>query len=160
MAKKLSRFQFYFPRLIGTSPMSKQETFFFYNWTSEIIPFICFGKQMDMTQNLIQGKFLEALGSGIGTSLVFCHSFSVLNNVIMELPETSKTSPRWLPGSQFFFLKDNAIQGQSNYCAILMKINNKYTSHFTLFESENEWQDTEQVPIQLPRASRNFPDDF
>ena len=28
----------------------------------------------------------------------------------------------------------------------------------TLFESENEWQKTEQVPILLPRASRNFPD--
>ena len=29
---------------------------------------------------------------------------------------------------------------------------------FTLFESENEWQKIEQVPIPLPRASRNFPD--
>ena len=28
----------------------------------------------------------------------------------------------------------------------------------TLFESENEWQKTEQVSIPLPRASRNFPD--
>ena len=28
---------------------------------------------------------------------------------------------------------------------------------YTLFESENEWQKTEQVPIPLPRASRNFP---
>ena len=28
----------------------------------------------------------------------------------------------------------------------------------TLFESENEWQKIEQVPIPLPRASRNFPD--
>ena len=28
-AKKLSRFQFHFPGLLGTSPMSKQETFFF-----------------------------------------------------------------------------------------------------------------------------------
>ena len=36
--KKLSRFQFHFPGLLGTSRMSKQETFFFYNWTSEIIP--------------------------------------------------------------------------------------------------------------------------
>jgi hypothetical protein len=27
-----------------------------------------------------------------------------------------------------------------------------------LFESENEWQKTEQVPILLPRASRNIPD--
>jgi hypothetical protein len=26
-----------------------------------------------------------------------------------------------------------------------------------LFESENEWQKIEQVPIPLPRASRNFP---
>ena len=35
-----------FRGLLGTSPMSKQETiFFFHNWTSEIIPFICFGKQ-------------------------------------------------------------------------------------------------------------------
>ena len=30
---------------------------------------------------LTLGKFLEALGSGIGTGLVFCHSFSVSNNV-------------------------------------------------------------------------------
>jgi hypothetical protein len=29
---------------------------------------------------------------------------------------------------------------------------------FTLFESEDEWQKIEQVPIPLPRASRNFPD--
>ena len=27
----------------------------------------------------------------------------------------------------------------------------------TLFEKGNEWQKIEQVPIQLPRASRNFP---
>jgi hypothetical protein len=26
-----------------------------------------------------------------------------------------------------------------------------------LFESENEWQKIEQVPLPLPRASRNFP---
>ena len=26
----------------------------------------------------------------------------------------------------------------------------------TLFESENKWQKIEQVPLQLPRASRNF----
>ena len=31
-------------------------------------------------------------------------------------------------------------------------------SEITLFESENEWQKTEQVPIPLPSASRNFPD--
>jgi hypothetical protein len=31
---------------------------------------------------LTSGKFLEALGSGIGTSLVFCLSFSVSNNVV------------------------------------------------------------------------------
>ena len=36
--------------LEGTSPMLKQETiFFFHNWTSEIIPFIRFGMQMDRT---------------------------------------------------------------------------------------------------------------
>jgi hypothetical protein len=29
---------------------------------------------------------------------------------------------------------------------------------YTLFESENEWGKIEQVPIPLPRASRNFPD--
>ena len=29
---------------------------------------------------LTSGKFLEALGSGIGTGLVFCHLFSFLNN--------------------------------------------------------------------------------
>ena len=28
--------------------------------------------------------------------------------------------------------------------------------HHTLFESENEWQKTDQVPNLLPRASRNF----
>ena len=31
---------------------------------------------------LTLGKFLEALGSGIGTCSVFCHSFSHLNNVL------------------------------------------------------------------------------
>jgi hypothetical protein len=28
-----------------------------------------------------------------------------------------------------------------------------------LSENENEWQKTEPVPISIPRASRNFPDD-
>ena len=28
----------------------------------------------------------------------------------------------------------------------------------TLFETENEWQKTEPVPLPLPRASRIFPD--
>ena len=31
-------------------------------------------------------------------------------------------------------------------------------SKHTMFENENERQKTEQVPIPLPRASRNFPD--
>jgi hypothetical protein len=33
---------------------------------------------------LTSGKFLEALGSEIGTGLVFCLSFSVSNNVYRE----------------------------------------------------------------------------
>ena len=32
----------------------------------------------------------------------------------------------------------------------------QYSNYFTLFESENEWQKIEQVPLPLPRASRNF----
>ena len=32
---------------------------------------------------LTSRKFLEALGSGIGTGLVICHSFSVSNNVVI-----------------------------------------------------------------------------
>jgi hypothetical protein len=49
--KKLSQFQFYFPGLLATSPMSKQEMNkkSIYNWTSEMIPFIHFVKQMDRT---------------------------------------------------------------------------------------------------------------
>ena len=62
--KKLSRCQFHFPGLLGTSPMSKQET------------------KKKSFRFLTLGKFLEALGSGIGTGLVFCHSFSVSNNVV------------------------------------------------------------------------------
>ena len=46
--KKLSRFQFNFPWLLGTSPISKQETKKFCNWTLKIIPFIPLGKQMDI----------------------------------------------------------------------------------------------------------------
>ena len=34
----------------------------------------------------------------------------------------------------------------------------KLRSKITLFESENERQKIEPVPIPLPRASRNFPD--
>ena len=34
---------------------------------------------------LTSGKFLEALGSGISTGSVFCHSLSFSNNVIYEL---------------------------------------------------------------------------
>ena len=52
IGKKLSWFQFHFPGLLETLPMLKQETFFFfffYNWTSEIIPLICFVKQIDRT---------------------------------------------------------------------------------------------------------------
>ena len=30
------------------------------------------------------GKFLEDLGSGIGTGSVFCHSFSVSNDVVRK----------------------------------------------------------------------------
>ena len=44
--KKLNKFQFHFPGLLGTLPMSKQKTFFFYSWTLEI-PFIRFGKHTD-----------------------------------------------------------------------------------------------------------------
>jgi hypothetical protein len=32
------------------------------------------------------------------------------------------------------------------------------SANFTMFESENEWQKIEQVPIPPPRASWNFPD--
>ena len=42
--KKLIHFQFNYPGLLGTSPMSKKE---FYNWTLEKIPFIHLAKQMD-----------------------------------------------------------------------------------------------------------------
>ena len=56
--KKLNMFKLYFPRLLGTPLVSKQET-----------NFSCFG------------RFLDALESGIGTGLVFCHSFSFTNNV-------------------------------------------------------------------------------
>ena len=47
---KTSKIQFHFSGLLGTGilPMLKQETKKkIYNWTSKIIPFICFGKQMD-----------------------------------------------------------------------------------------------------------------
>ena len=53
--------------------LSKQETFFFYIWTFEILV-------------LTWGKSLEALGSRIGTGLVFCHSFSFSNNVQRNFP--------------------------------------------------------------------------
>ena len=33
-----------------------------------------------------------------------------------------------------------------------------YPKIYTLFESENERQKIEPVPLPLPRASRNFPD--
>ena len=41
---------------------------------------------------LTSGKFLEALGSGIGTGLVFCHSFSVSNNVYPDSPISPTTT--------------------------------------------------------------------
>jgi hypothetical protein len=37
MAKKLRKFQFYFPGWLGTSPVSKQEAIFFYDWTSSVL---------------------------------------------------------------------------------------------------------------------------
>ena len=40
----------------------------------------------------------------------------------------------------------------------VLKKANLCSSQCTLFESENEWQKTKQVPIPLPRASKNFPD--
>ena len=46
--KKLSRFQFHLLGVLETSTMLEQERFFFFIWTSEIIPFIRFGKQMDL----------------------------------------------------------------------------------------------------------------
>ena len=33
----------------------------------------------------------------------------------------------------------------------------QHLTEYTLFESENEWQKIEQVPMPLLRASRNFP---
>ena len=60
--KKLSRFQFHFPGLLGCQniyPIIEKKSFLV----------------------LTSGKFLEALESGIGTGSVFCHSFSVSNNV-------------------------------------------------------------------------------
>ena len=60
--KKLSQFQFYFEGLLGTSTKLKQET-----------------KKKFLV--LESGKFLEALGSKIGTGSVFCHSFSFWDNV-------------------------------------------------------------------------------
>ena len=48
--QKTEQVQFHFSALLGTSPMLKQETKKkIYNWTSEIIPFICFNKQVDET---------------------------------------------------------------------------------------------------------------
>ena len=46
------------PRAFRNFPDVKtRNDFFFYNWTSEIIPFIHFGKQMDRTeQRLLQKK--------------------------------------------------------------------------------------------------------
>ena len=41
----------------------------------------------------------------------------------------------------------------STYCVLLAE-----TTTYTLFESENERQKIEPVPIPLPRVSRNFPD--
>ena len=45
--------------------------------------------------------------------------------------------------------KKNAEKMQKNYNILII---------YTLFESENERQKIEPVPIPLPRASRNFPD--
>ena len=44
--KKLNKCQFHFSGLLGTSPMSKQETKIIYNWTSEIIPYIRLREQL------------------------------------------------------------------------------------------------------------------
>ena len=83
--KKLSKFQFHFPGLLGTSLMSKQETKKILGpvhllpkrdkWDflrSPVIDFwFCF----------MFDKFLENLGSRFGTCSVFCHSFLLSNNV-------------------------------------------------------------------------------
>ena len=45
--KKLSRFKFYFPGLLGTSTLSKLKKLKIYNWTSELIPFSHMGNQME-----------------------------------------------------------------------------------------------------------------
>ena len=85
----------------------------FYNWISDIIQCICFGKHMDRIQvfffwntwdyfqcPIIKKKLLsyfdirevsrKTLGSGIGTGLVFCLSFSVSNNVYSYFSVVSK----------------------------------------------------------------------
>ena len=57
--KKLSRFQFHFPGLLGTSPMSKQDTKkIIYNWTLEIIPFLHFGNAtFDSSKKILGPKY-------------------------------------------------------------------------------------------------------
>ena len=77
--KKLNKFQFHFPGLLGTSLMSKQvhllpKTDKWDYLRSPIIDFF-------FVSFLTLGKFLEALESGIGTWYIFCHSFSLSNNV-------------------------------------------------------------------------------
>ena len=79
--------------------MSKKETFFsvighrtqphlsvlISKWTgpkNEIISDVQSLKKKFLVFTL--GKFLEALGGRIGTGLVFCHSFSVSNNVAIH----------------------------------------------------------------------------
>ena len=67
--KKLSLFQFHFPGLLGTS-LDK--------WDYLRCPII---EKKNSFLVLTSGKFLEALGSGIGIGIVFCLSFSVSNTV-------------------------------------------------------------------------------
>ena len=66
-SKKMSWFQFHFLGLLATSTLG-------------LSPVSNYEKK-------ISGKVLEAMGSKIGTDLVFCHSFSVSKNVSQIYPK-------------------------------------------------------------------------
>ena len=72
---------------------------------------------------LTLGKILEALGSGIGTGLVFCLSFSVPNNVSALWTKLKKTIMNHIPYLQHYNPRlvffQNYLLGQSNFCVIL-----------------------------------------
>ena len=110
--------------------------------------FVAFSECMNFTT--ISRVFIKSNPCYIGMSITKINLY-VTSRVFFYLTEYVHTYNQM---NIFFISRFN----WQTFESISLKITSKSKSKSTLFESENERQKIEPVPILLPRASRNFPD--